>query len=454
MSRDVVTLIGAGPVGSLMGIFLARRGFDVTICERRADMRTVTMSAGRSINLALANRGIDALEKAGLMDRVQEHLIPMRGRMIHDEAGRQQLQPYGNKPHEVIYSASRGALNALLMTAAEEAGVTIRFNRRCDGVDLAARRMTLVDDTTGASADEAFELLIGADGSGSAVRAAIAAKSGGRVSEDRLGHSYKELTVAPGPRGSFTMEPNALHIWPRGGYMLIALPNTDGSFTATLFLPNEGDVSFATLKTPADVEAFFARNFADAVPLIDDLTGSFFANPTGSLATIRCLAWHDGGNALLIGDAAHAIVPFHGQGMNAGFEDCVALDRYLEAHGDDRAAAFSAFETDRKANADAIADMALENYVEMRDSVRDPSFVLRRELAWKLEELYPARFIPRYSMVMFHLLPYAEAYRRGRIQAAILEELTRDATTIGEVDLSRAARLIEEQLTERGDLHG
>ena len=449
-----ITLVGAGPVGSLMSIFLARRGYSVTIYERRPDPRVHGISAGRSINLALANRGIDALEKAGLMAEVEKLLIPMRGRMIHDGMGDTQLQPYGNKPHEVIWSASRGALNGLLMTAAERAGVTIRFDRRCDRVDLAARRLTLIDDATGTALEKPFEVLIGADGSGSAVRAAIARATGGMVSEDRLGHGYKELTIAPGADGSFRMEPNALHIWPRGGFMLIALPNLDGSFTATLFLPNEGGVSFAALKEPADVEAFFARSFADAVPLIDDLTGTFFANPTGALATIRCLPWRDAGRALVMGDAAHAIVPFHGQGMNAGFEDCVALDGRIEAVGGDWAAVFTAFETARKENAEAIADMALENYVEMRDSVRDPGFVLRRTLAWKLEEQYPDRFIPRYSMVMFHRLPYAEAYRRGRIQADILKELTREATAIDQVDFARAARLVEERLPERGDGHG
>jgi kynurenine 3-monooxygenase len=441
-----IAVVGAGPVGALLSIFLARRGFAVTVYERRPDMRRIDIPAGRSINLALANRGIHALEAAGLMAAVTPHLIPMRGRMVHHEAGGQQLQPYGNKPHEVIFSVSRNALNALLLSAAEAAGVAISFNRRCAGIDLSRNRLALVDEASGARREAPFDVIVGADGSGSAVRAAIAAATGGAVAEDRLGHGYKELAIPPGPDGAFRMEKNALHIWPRGGFMLIALPNLDGSFTATLFLPNEGADSFAALQTGEAVTAFFEARFTDAVPLLDDLAGSFLRNPTGTLGTIRCRPWHHRGNAVILGDAAHAIVPFHGQGMNAGFEDCVALDGCIDAHGGDWARVFAAFEGARKPDAEAIADMALENYVEMRDAVRDPAFLLRRELAWKLEALYPDIFIPRYSMVMFHLMPYAEAYRRGTVQAEILAELTASARALDEVDLGRARRLIEEKL--------
>ena len=438
-----ITVIGAGPVGALMGIYLARRGLDVTIHERRPDMRRVAIPAGRSINLALANRGIDALERVGLIDEVRRHLIPMRGRMIHDEDGGLELQPYGNKPDEVIYSVSRGALNKILMNAAEAAGAAIRFRCRCDRLELDRRVLTLADENGGTVREHPFEVVIGADGGGSVVRAAIAAVAGGEVDEDILGHGYKELTIPPRPGGGFAMEKNALHIWPRGGYMLIALPNPDGGFTATLFLPNQGEDSFAALQTADQVAAFFDRRFADAVPLLADLRDSFFANPTGMLGTIRCLPWRRRGDAVVIGDAAHAIVPFHGQGMNAGFEDCVALDGCIARHGADWDGAFAAFESDRKPNADAIADMALENYVEMRDSVRDAKFMLKKQLAWKLEELYPDAFIPRYSMVMFHLLPYAEAWRRGKVQAEILDELTVSATSLDAVDFDRAGRLVE-----------
>lgn len=442
-----ITVIGAGPVGALMSIYLARRGFEVTVYERRSDMRRVAIPAGRSINLALANRGIDALENVGVMDEVAEHLIPMRGRMIHHEAGDADLQPYGNKPEEVIYSVSRGELNKTLMTAAEAEGVSLRFNQRCVSLDITARKLALIDETGGETQQIPYGVIVGADGSGSIVREAIIAATGGGLSEEVLGHGYKELSIPPGPDGGFLLHENALHIWPRGGFMLIALPNPDGSFTATIFLPNEGEDSFANLQTGEDVEAFFKKHFADTVPLVANLTESFFENPTGMLATIRCFPWRHLGDAVVIGDAAHAIVPFHGQGMNAGFEDCVALDKYIGRYGDDWNRIFAEFEEHRKPDAEAIADMSLANYIEMRDTVRDPKFLLRKELAWKLEERYPDLFIPRYSMVMFHLLPYAEAYERGKIQAAILDELTESATSVDDVDFSEADILIKKLMS-------
>ncbi len=441
-----ITIIGAGPVGTLLSVFLARRGFEVTIFERRPDMRTVDLPAGRSINLALANRGINALDQVGLMDEVSDLLIPMRGRMIHGPDGALHLQPYGNKPNEVIYSVSRAALNMTLLNAAEASRVTIRFNQRCDDIDFTIKTLTVFDETEQREQSIGFDRVIGADGGGSVVRAAIARRQKGAIDEQRLGHGYNELIIPPGPGGAFQLEKNALHIWPRGGFMLIALPNIDGSFTATLFLPNDGPQSFAALQTEKQVADFFDANFADAVPLVENLIGSFFDNPTGSLGTIRCDSWCDGGDALIIGDAAHAIVPFHGQGMNAGFEDCVALDRCLEEQGDDWPGAFAAFEKCQMPNANAIADMALENYVEMRDSVLDPKFQLKKEIAWKLEALYPDQFIPRYSMVMFHLLPYSEAYARGEIQAQILDELARSAQSADGIDMILAKQLIEKRI--------
>ena len=441
-----IAIIGAGPVGALMGIFLARRGFDVTIFERRPDMRRVDLPAGRSINLALANRGINALDRLGLMTDVNDLLIPMRGRMIHGLDGAQQLQPYGNKPQEVIYSVSRAALNMILLKAAEAEGVIINFNQRCDHIDFENKKLAVFDAGGQQEQSIGIERVIGADGGGSIVRTAIAAQRKGAVDEQRLGHGYMELTMPPGPEGAFKLEKNALHIWPRGGFMLIALPNIDGSFTATLFLPHEGPQSFAALRTEAQVAAFFDTHFADAVPLIENLTGGFFDNPIGTLGTIRCDCWHHGGDALIMGDAAHAIVPFHGQGMNAGFEDCVALDQCLDELGDAWHGVFAAFEKVQKPNANAIADMALENYVEMRDSVLDARFRLKREIAWKLEALYPDHFIPRYSMVMFHLLPYSEAYARGKIQAQILDELARTAQTADDIDMDLAKQLIEKRI--------
>jgi kynurenine 3-monooxygenase len=438
-STPEITLVGAGLAGSLLAIFLARRGYRVTTLERRPDPRRAGATGGRSINLALANRGIAALEEVGVIDRVRPALIPMAGRMLHDEEGRLKLIPYGNKPHEVIYSVSRGGLNEILLDAAESTGrVSIRFDQTVGGVDFANRRVL--------PQRAAYDVLIGTDGSASPVRAAILERTGGWFDEEPLGHGYKELTIPPADGGGFRMEKNALHIWPRGEYMLIALPNADGSFTATLFLPQMGEESFEALTGPEAVRALFRRRFADAVPLMPRLVEDFFANPTGHLETIRCAPWSFEDHALVLGDAAHAIVPFHGQGMNAAFEDCSALNRCLD--GPDRPwnEIFTEFETLRRPNTDAIAEMALENYVEMRATVREPKFQLKKDLAFRLEERHPRTFVPRYSMVMFHTIPYAEAKRRGAIQEGILDELTAKAPSVDEVDLARADCLIAERL--------
>ena len=434
-----ITLVGAGLAGSLLAIFLAKRGHRVTLLERRPDPRKTATSAGRSINLALANRGIAALEEVGVMESLRSVLIPMAGRMLHDEEGGLRLIPYGNKPHEVIYSVSRGGLNALLLDAAEATGrVAIRFGQTVTGVDFANRRV-LPQGTP-------YDVLIGTDGSASAVRSAILERTAGRLDEQPLGHGYKELTIPAADGGRFRMEKGALHIWPRGEFMLIALPNVDGSFTATLFLPNQGDESFEALTTPEAVRALFERRFADAIALMPSLVEDFFGNPTGHLETIRCEPWSFEDHALVLGDAAHAIVPFHGQGMNAAFEDCSALDRCLGNPDRPWSEIFAEFEARRRPDTGAIADMALENYVEMRSTVREPKFQLKKDLSFRLEERHPGRFIPRYSMVMFHTIPYAEARRRGAIQEEILDALTNAAASLDEVDLARADRLIAERL--------
>jgi kynurenine 3-monooxygenase len=444
-----ITLVGAGLAGSLLAIFLARRGYRVTLLERRPDPRKTAgpASAGRSINLALANRGITALEEVGVMESVRPALIPMVGRMLHDEEGRLKLIPYGNKPHEVIHSVSRAGLNALLVDAAESTGrVAIRFGATVSGVDFANRRVRFMAGEDPEPQTTPYDVLIGTDGSASAVRASILQRTGGWLDEEPLGHGYKELSIPPAPGGGFQMEKGALHIWPRGEYMLIALPNTDGSFTVTLFLPNEGDESFQVLTTPEAVHSLFERRFADAIPLMPGLVEDFFENPTGHLETIRCQPWSFEDHALVLGDAAHAIVPFHGQGMNAAFEDCSAFDRCLEDPNRPWNEVFAEFERLRRPNTDAIADMALENYVEMRSTVREPKFQLKKDLSFRLEERHPDRFIPRYSMVMFHTIPYAEARRRGAIQEEILDDLTSRATSVDQIDLARADRLIAERL--------
>lgn len=439
-----ITIIGAGLAGALAAVFLARRGFEVTVYERRPDMRKHRIPAGRSINLALADRGIHALEMAGVLPQIEPLLIPMKGRRLHDVNGNLSFQPYGKDESEVIYSVSRPGLNKVLMDVAEGAyGVRFHFDQRLSDVDFRGRTATLRHEGTGVEQTIEFGPAIAADGAGSVVRQAMVDLESFDATEDGLPHSYKELTIPGGPDGEHQLEKNALHIWPRGGYMLIALPNLDGSFTVTLFLPT-GD--FDELNTPERLHNFFSLNFPDTLEYIPELVQDFFDNPTGALVTVRCTPWHVDGTAVLIGDAAHAVVPFHGQGMNCAFEDCLALDQLVDHH-DDWASLFADLQRVRKPNAEAIADMALENYIEMRDTVRDPKFQLQKTLSWALEVRFPRRFIPRYSMVMFHHeISYAEAKRRGSIQAEILEELTRDIEEIDAVDFNHAEMLIESRL--------
>jgi kynurenine 3-monooxygenase len=443
MKERQITLIGAGLVGSLLAVFLARRGYRVTLYERRADSRKTEIDGGRSINLALANRGIVALQHAGIMDSLRPIILPMAGRMLHDEQGKLTFLPYGHRPHEVIYSVSRGELNRRLLGAAEAQGVIILFQQNCLNVDLAAKTIHLRNEATQEERYIPFDIVLGTDGSASRVRDAIMQAAGGQSREDPLGHGYKELCLQPDLHGQFRMDNRALHIWPRGEFMLIALPNPDATFTLTLFLPNSGPESFASLRTRGAVQDFFTRYFPDAWEMIPDLVDQFLANPLGHLSTIRCSPWHYRDAALLLGDAAHAIVPFHGQGMNCGFEDTVALDECLAESPGDWEEAFQRFFALRKPNADAIADMALENYVEMRSTVRDPKFALKKELSFALEDRFSPRFIPRYSMVMFHTMPYAQAQVRGAIQEDILNQLTAPAQTLADVDFDQARSLIE-----------
>jgi kynurenine 3-monooxygenase len=411
MRPQAITLVGAGLAGALLAVLLARRGFSVTLYDKRPDPRLHRAEGGRSINLALAARGMRALERAGVLDSVRPLLIRMRGRMVHDRAGATTLHPYGWKPDEVIYSAGRAALNRLLIEAAARLGnVTFRFDQTCTSANPRENTLTFGNEHI------RMTPTIATDGAGSIVRTSLVAAGLISAREDMLDHDYKELML---PAGN-ALDTNSLHIWPRGGFMLIALPNTDGSFTATLFLSRR---DFAGLTSAKAVNEFFDREFPDAVPLIPDLAGQFLANPQGQLGTVYAAPWHIDGQVLLLGDAAHAIVPFHGQGMNAAFEDCVAFDALLDSH-DDWSALFAEFERRRKPNADAIAQMALENYIEMRDTVLDPRFQRHKVLAVELEKRFPDRFIPRYSMVMFHPeIPYAEALRRGAIQTGILRRL-------------------------------
>ncbi|AKC87875.1 FAD-dependent oxidoreductase [Pseudoxanthomonas suwonensis] len=450
-----LTLIGAGLAGSLLAILLSQRGWKVTVYERRGDPRIKGYESGRSINLALAERGRHALRAAGVEDAVMAQAVMMRGRMIHGLDGSLQLQRYGRDDSEVIWSVHRADLNITLLRAAERAGATVHFHRRLHTVDFDAGYARLIDDRDDQPHDIRFRTLVGADGAGSALRAEMVRKADFDEYTEFLDHSYKELTIPPGPDGGFRIEPHALHIWPRGRYMCIALPNDERTFTVTLFLPNHGlpnhaapgtdDPSFASVRSGAEVRALFARDFPDALPLIPDLEQDWEHHPPGLLGTLYLDRWHLDGRALLLGDAAHAMVPFHGQGMNCAFEDCVALAEAMDRHGV-LEQAFAAFEAERKPNAAAIQAMALENYIEMRDRVDDPDFLLQRELERALQERHPQRFVPHYTMVTFMRIPYAVALERSEIQRQILVEATRGRRDLAGIDWPALARVVEERL--------
>ena len=443
-----VTIIGAGLCGSLLSVILRQRGFDVTILERRTDPRTTEEAAGRSINLAMSSRGIKALNRAGVFADIEPLLLPMRGRLIHREDGSTELQPYGQREDELIYSVSRSELNRILIDTAERKhGVDIRFQQEAAVYDPDDRTIVVNNLANASEFTIMSKPIIAADGAGSVVRRAFEDSEYIASAESLLPHSYKELAIAPGSNGTFQLEQDALHIWPRGGFMLIALPNPGGDFTLTLFMPEEGPNSFAELDSQSKVAAFFAQHFSDVVPLIPDLLAMYERNPVGILGTVRCKHWHVLDHFLLIGDAAHAVVPFHGQGMNLAFEDCVVLDDILGEGEGGWAEVFAEFESRQIANANAIADMALENYVEMRDTVRDPKHVLRKELSFELERRLPTRFIPQYSMVMFHdEIPYAVAQQRGKIQDGLLKQLTDDADSLDDINIAAAVAAAEAAL--------
>lgn len=439
-SKPSLTVVGAGLAGPLLATLLAQRGWRVELFERRGDPRVHGYAGGRSINLALAERGLNALRAAGVDRDVLKQAVMMRGRMVHFADGRQQLQRYGKDDSEVIWSISRADLNILLLNAAEAAGAVLHFDRRLEQVDFDARIAHFVGEHEDIA--HRFHALIGCDGAGSSLRAAMNATRDLGERLEVMPHSYKELEIPPDEHGDFRIEPNALHIWPRGDYMCIALPNDERTFTVTLFLPNESSgegpddgstPSFAQVRDGAAAQALYERAFADALPLIPDLAQDFERNPTGMLATLYLDRWRLDGRAVLLGDAAHAMVPFHGQGMNCAFEDCVALADHLERDPDTEAA-FAAFEAERKPNAAAIQHMALENYREMSDRVDDEDFLLQRELERELAHRHPDRFVPRYAMVSFRRVPYAVAFERGATQRALLVEATAGHRSLDGID--------------------
>ena len=421
MSR--VVIIGAGLCGSLMSLRLAQKGYEVDVYEKRSDMRKEKVDGGRSINLALSDRGLRGLEMVGVKEKALGLVIPMNGRMIHDTSGNQSFFSYSGRPGEVINSISREGLNILLMDEAEKSGkVRFHFNQFCRNIDFNEGMATVVDaeNTTHIAKGE---VILGTDGAFSAVRQAMLKQSGAlrfQYSQSFLDTGYKELSIPPGPDGEFLLEPHALHIWPRQGFMLIALPNLDRSFTVTLFLPFEGEHSFRVLNKDEDIKDFFNTYFFSAVRHMPDILGEFHANPTSSLCTVKCYPWQVNGKVALMGDAAHAVVPFYGQGMNASFEDCVVLDQCMDAHPRKWTEILKAYEDSRKVNADAIGDLAVDNFYEMKAATANPVFNLKRKIELDLEQNF-ADYFSKYSMVTFREdLPYKTAMDQGRKQDDLL----------------------------------
>lgn len=472
IDKSDVAIVGSGLVGSLLAILLAKRGFKIDMFERRPDMRKENISAGRSINLAISTRGLTGLKRAGLYDDVLAQAVPMLGRMIHAKSGELTFQPYSRNPDEYINSVSRGALNKLLMIKAEASGaVQIHFQERAEGIDLATNSVKFLNEATNQEHEVTTGIVIGTDGAFSKVRETIMARPGYQFGSSRLDYGYKELAISELPGGGFRMEKNALHIWPRGNYMLIALPNYDGSYTCTLFLPFVGPVSFENLITKEAVTAFFKEEFPDAYDLMPDLVETFFANPTGHMDTVKCGPWFLEDKVLLLGDAAHAVVPFYGQGANCGFEDIsvfedcldefartepacyehmVAEGGFFNLTSDERVKVTALFEkvsTLRKVNSDAIADMAVENFTEMRDKVGSSQFLLGKAVEKVLEREFSGQYYSRYSLVSFSNHPYKLALDAGIICEEIVGELCVNLENAEAVDLVKAKKLIAEKLT-------
>ena len=421
MKKESVVLLGAGLVGSLMATYLARRQYQVQLFEKRPDMRTLDNDEGRSINLALSHRGLKALKQVGVMNEVSKICLPMNGRMMHDLNGKLTFQPYG-KEHQYINSVSRSQLNAILLDAAEANGVRLHFQEECVSADPELGITHLVGSF--GNHQVRSDYIIGADGAYSGLRETLRKTDRFNFSQYYLPHGYKELSIPP-VNGNYALDPEVLHIWPREQYMLIALPNTDKSFTCTLFLPFDGPTSFGSLSGKKQVLEFFEKSFNDVVEYIPNLLEEFFEHPTSSMVTIRCNPWHKG-KAMLVGDACHAIVPFYGQGMNAGFEDCRLLDSALDDNRGDLGAAYASFEKNRIEDANAIAELALQNFVEMRDLVADEEFLLRKKIELRLSKLYPDTWVPLYSRVTFSDERYSRAKRIGSIQRSIMDKVMKD----------------------------
>lgn len=415
-----IGIVGAGLVGSLMGIYLAKRGYTVNVFEGRPDMRAANLAGGRSINLALSNRGWLPLKEVGLEATVEKMVIPMRGRMMHDQEGFLTFQPYGREG-QAINSISRGGLNEVLINEAEKNGVKFYFGHKCVGTNF--DESILFFEKDGKRGKYQADVIIGADGAFSVVRRLMQRTDRFNYSQHYIEHGYKELSIPAALNGGFQIEKNALHIWPRGKFMLIALPNQDASFTCTLFFPFEGETSFASLDTDEKIKSFFQTTFPDAVELMPSLMKDYHRNPTSSLVTVKSYPWVKN-RTLIIGDASHAIVPFYGQGMNSGFEDCRVLNQMLDDYDDNWDKLLPAYQKLRKPDADAISNLALQNFIEMRDLVADDKFLLRKQIEAKLSDLYPQKWIPLYSMVTFkEQMRYSEALEMGKKQKAIMDKV-------------------------------
>ncbi|MCH2198510.1 MAG: FAD-dependent monooxygenase [Flavobacteriales bacterium] len=422
-TNERIAIAGGGLVGSLLALFLARRGFKVDIYERRRDPRKADYIGGRSINLALSDRGWKALEMAGVADAVRDAAIPMYRRVMHDQAGNLSFQQYG-KDQQAIYSVSRGGLNKLLLEKADEYDeVTVAFDTRVNDINMKENILHLENTVTGEIKEVKYDRIFGTDGAFSAVRSRLMKVDRFNFEQAYLDHGYKELTIPPTADGKHRIETNALHIWPRGEYMLIALPNQDGSFTCTLFFPYEGKDSFESLNTTEEIREFFEREFKDAVDLMPTYIQDYHENPTSSLVMIRCNPWHFEDKICLMGDASHAIVPFYGQGMNSGFEDCSVFEEIFEANNGDWEKTFEQFSKKRKPEADAILELALRNYIEMRDKTADPQFLLQKKIEKRFNERHPDKWIPLYSQVTFTHIPYDEALRNGDVQDKIMKRV-------------------------------
>ncbi len=434
MEKKHIQIAGAGLVGSLLSLVLAKRGHKVDIYESRTDTRKETAYSGRSINLALSDRGWKALDIVGIKEDIEQHAIPMYKRVMHAVDGSLTDQYYGVN-NQAIYSVSRGGLNNAMVTLAErDENVNVYFDHKCHGVDLKNTVLKTEDTTTGEIKETASDLIFGADGAFSKVRLSMQRTARFNYQQEYIDHGYKELEIPANPDGTHKLEKNALHIWPRGEFMLIALPNMDGSFTCTLFLPYEGEESFNNLTSNESVFAFFKKYFPDTLELIPNVVETFNENPTSTLCIIRCYPWVRN-NTALIGDASHAIVPFYGQGMNSGFEDCTILDQILDSVEDknDWDTILDLYQKERKPNGDAIADLAMYNFVEMRDKTADPDFLLRKKIEKRLLVNHPNKWVPLYSMVTFSHTPYSEALNIGKTQADIMDKVMAEIPNIEDI---------------------